>query len=93
MGVSGGVPKPVDEIDGVLALVAECVETVGCAKVEVGDGADKAGGGTVEIFGVEDAKPESVATDEDELDRVGLLPRADGVGKDGFDMIDGDGRE
>jgi hypothetical protein len=42
---------------------------------------------------VEDAKPDSVATEEEELDRVGLDARADGVGNEGFDKVDGDGRE
>jgi hypothetical protein len=61
--------------------------------VDVGEGADNAAGGTVEIFGVDDAKPDNVATEDDELDRVGLLALTVGVGKDGVVSIDGDGRE
>ena len=60
--------------------------------VEVGEGADNAAGGTVEIFGVE-AKPAIVATEDDEFDRTGLLARAPGVGKDGLEVVDGEGRE
>ncbi len=42
---------------------------------------------------MEDAKPDSVATEDEELDRVGLEARADGVGNEGLDRVDGDGRE
>lgn len=34
-----------------------------------------------------------MATDEEEFDLVGLAARADGVGKDGFIRVEGDGRE
>lgn len=40
-----------------------------------------------------DVKPDSVATDEEEFERVGLVARADGVGNWGFDVVEGDGRE
>lgn len=66
---------------------------MGWINAEEGDGAEKAAGGTWDNLGVEDAKPDSVATDEEELDRVGLDARADGAGKEGFDRVDGDGRE
>jgi len=97
VGVSGGVPsvaEPVDEIDG-FRIVPGCVavRAIGCTKVDVGEGADKAAGGMVEIFGVVEAKPESVATDDDELDLVGLVPRAEGVGNCGLDVVDGEGLE
>ena len=59
----------------------------------MGEGADSAGGCTVETFGVVETKPDNVATDDEEFDRVGLVARADGVGNDGFDVVEGDGRE
>jgi hypothetical protein len=62
--------------------------------VEPGEGADSAAGGTCEILGVEEAYPDSVAMEDDELERVGLAARPpEGVGKDGFDVVDGDGLE
>ena len=42
---------------------------------------------------MEDAKPDSVATEDEEFDRVGLDARAEGVGNVGFDVVEGDGRE
>ena len=58
--------------------------------MDPGEGADNAAGGTCEILGVEEAYPDSVATEDEELERVGLAARPDGVGKDGFDVVDGD---
>ena len=49
-------------------------------------------GGIVVILGVEE-KAVTVATEEDELDRVGLVARMGGVGKVGFEIVEGDGRE
>jgi hypothetical protein len=69
------------------------VTIVGCTKVDVGEGADRAAGGTCEILGVVEAKPDNVAMEEVEFDRVGLVARAEGIGKDGFKVVDGDGRE
>lgn len=59
----------------------------------MGDGAEKAAEGTWEILGVVDMKQDSVATDEEEFERVGLVARTDGVGNWGFDVVEGDGRE
>ena len=67
--------------------------TVGWTNGDVGEGADRAAGGTCEILGVVEAKPDNVATEEEEFDRVGLVARAEGVGKDGFEVVEGDGRE
>jgi len=97
VGVSGGVPncaEPVDEIEG-FRVVPACMEVtvVGCTKVDVGEGADKAAGGMVEILGVVEAKPDSVATDDEELDLVGLVARAEGVGNTGFEVVEGEGLE
>ena len=98
VGVSGGVPNgaadPVDEIDG-FRFNTGCdeVTTVGWTNVDVGGGADRAAGGTCDILEVVEAKPDKVATEEEEFDRVGLDARADGVGKDGFEVVEGDGRE
>lgn len=61
--------------------------------MDVGEEADKVGGGTVVIFGVVEGKPDKVATEDEEFDLVGLAARADGVGKEGFDDVEGDGRE
>jgi hypothetical protein len=40
-----------------------------------------------------EANPANVATEEEEFDLVGLVARADGVGKEGFEGVEGDGRE
>lgn len=69
------------------------VTVVGCTKVDVGEGADRAAGGMVEILGVVEAKPDSVATDDEELDLVGLVARAEGVGNTGFEVVEGEGLE
>jgi hypothetical protein len=58
----------------------------------VGDGADNAAGGTCEILGV-GAKLDNVATDDEEFDLVGLGARTEWGGKDGFDVVEGDGLE
>lgn len=84
---------PLEEIEGFRVPPWWEDDTVGWINAEEGDGADNAAGGTWDILGVEDAKPDSVATEEEELDRVGLEARADGVGNEGFDRVDGDGRE
>jgi hypothetical protein len=94
-GVSGGVDNsalvPVDEI---LAFRFDdpVFTTVGCANVDVGDGAESAMGGMVDILAVE-AKGETVAMEEDEFERVGLVARTGGVGKEGFEIVEGEGRE
>ena len=61
--------------------------------MDVGEGADNDAGSTVEIFGVVAGNPDSVATEEDEFDLVGLAALADGVGNEGLDVVEGDGRE
>jgi hypothetical protein len=66
--------------------------TVGWTKVDVGDGAESAIGGIVEILGVEE-KADTVATEGDEFERVGLVARTGGVGKEGFEIVEGEGRE
>ena len=60
--------------------------------VEVGDGAERVAGGAVESLGPEEAKPDNVATEDEEFERVGLLALAVGVGNDGFEIVEGDGR-
>jgi hypothetical protein len=96
VAVSGGVSRvtnPVNDIDG-FRLLLGCVDvpTVGCMKVEVGEGADNVTGGTDEILDVDEAKPDSVATEEEEFDLVGLVPLG-GAGNEGLDVVEGDGRE
>ena len=78
VGVSGGVPRgaadPVDEIDG-FRFIPGCddkVTTVGWTNVDVGEEADRAATGSCEILGVVEAKPDNVAIEEEEFDRVGL---------------------
>lgn len=104
VGVSGGVPKggtaPPDEIDGFRFIPGyieddDVMIEVGRTNVDVGEGADKAAGGTCEIFGVVEAKLDNVATEEEELDLVGLeaRPPVEGVGKEGLEVVEGDGRE
>jgi hypothetical protein len=99
VGVSGGVPRgaadPVDEIDK-FRCIPGCDDeatTVGWTNVDVGEEADKAATGSCEILGVVEAKPDNVAIEEEEFDRVGLVARAAGVGKDGVEVVEGDGRE
>ena len=96
VGVSGGVDNggldPVDEIDGFRFGAPTCeVMTVGWTKVDVGDGAERATGGIVEILGV-DENADKVVT-EDEFERVGLAARNGGAENDEVEMVDGDGRE
>ena len=97
VGVSGGVDNggldPVDEIDGFrfAAPIWEAM-TVGWTKVDVGDGAERVTGAIVEILGA-DEKANAVATEEDEFERVGLAARKGGVGNEGVEIVDGDGRE
>ena len=46
-----------------------------------------------EIFGVApEVNADMVATDEDEFDLVGLAALTEGVGKEGCEGVDGDGR-
>jgi len=68
---------------------------VGRTNVDVGEGADKAAGGTCEILGVVEAKLDNVATEEAEFDLVGLeaRPPVEGVGKEGLEDVEGDGLE
>lgn len=100
VGVSGGVPKgaaaePVDEIDGFRFIpgYGDEVTIVGWTNVDVGEEAGRAAVGICEILGVVEAKPDNVAMEEEEFDRVGLVARAEGVGKDGFEDVEGEGRE
>jgi hypothetical protein len=61
--------------------------------VEVGDGTVRAAGGIVGIFVVVEANPDNVTTEEEEFDLVGLVARAEGVGKEGLEVVEGDGLE
>jgi hypothetical protein len=60
---------------------------------DVGEGADRATGVTVETLGVAPVKPERVAMEEEEFERLGLGARTVGVGKVEIEGVEGEGRE